>query len=121
MIVWQLTQYPEAGAYRFMPGLLNAALSNPRAVDEFLSARAGGDVARKREMWSKMIADPSGSAELKALLFASQRVALYSSSPWREALARFGLAPTAVEPGYVSVRPIEENRVVLYTNFDLPG
>lgn len=32
------------------------------------------------------------------------------------ALARFGLAPTAFEPGYVSVKPVPENRVMLYSN-----
>lgn len=33
--------------------------------------------------------------------------------------APFGLTATAFEPGYVSVRPIEDNRVTLYTNFEL--
>ncbi|MEZ4294888.1 MAG: hypothetical protein R3B70_07915 [Polyangiaceae bacterium] len=35
-------------------------------------------------------------------------------------LAPFGLRPTDIEAGYVSVRPIEENRVLVYSNFDLP-
>lgn len=35
------------------------------------------------------------------------------------ALARFGLAPTGIEPGYISVRPTEENRVMLYANVPL--
>jgi hypothetical protein len=71
LLVWQLGQYPEAGTYRFMPGLLSIALADPKAVDAFLDKRAGGDTATKREMWTEMIADPSSSAELKALLFAS--------------------------------------------------
>ena len=37
------------------------------------------------------------------------------------ALGAFGLAPTELEIGYVSVRPIPENRVILYTNFPLSG
>jgi hypothetical protein len=37
----------------------------------------------------------------------------------RGALGRFGLAPTGIEPGYVSVRPVEEHRVMLYANFTL--
>lgn len=37
------------------------------------------------------------------------------------ALGRFGLRPTELEAGYVSVRPIEENRVLVYANFDLPA
>ena len=81
LLVWQLGQYPEAGSYRFMPGLLQIALADPKAVDAFLDKRAGGDTAAKREMWTEMIADPSGSAELKALLFASLlRVAKQDSS-----------------------------------------
>lgn len=81
LLVWQLGQYPEAGAYRFMPGLLSIALSDPKAVDSFLDKRANGDTAKKREMWAQMVADPSGSAELKALLFASLlRVANEDSS-----------------------------------------
>ena len=71
LLVWQLGQYPEAGSYRFMPGLLSIALADPKAVDAFLDKRANGDTVRKREMWAEMIADPSSSAELKALLFAS--------------------------------------------------
>ena len=71
LLVWQLGQFPEAGSYRFMPGLLSIALADPKAVDAFLEKRANGDTAKKREMWAEMIADPSGSAELKALLFAS--------------------------------------------------
>lgn len=70
-IVWQLTQYPEPGAYRFMPGLLSIALNDPKAVDDFLSKRANGDSDAKRALWANMIANPAGSAELKALLFAS--------------------------------------------------
>jgi hypothetical protein len=71
LLVWQLGQYPEAGSYRFMPGLLSIALADPKAVDAFLDKRANGDTAKKREIWAEMIADPSSSAELKALLFAS--------------------------------------------------
>ena len=71
LLVWQLGQFPEAGTYHFMPGLLSMALADPKAVDAFLDKRADGDTARKREMWAEMIADPSSSAELKALLFAS--------------------------------------------------
>ncbi len=71
LLVWQFSQYPEAGAYRFMPGLLSMALADPKAVDAFLDKRANGDTAVKHELWNNMIADPSGSAELKALLFAS--------------------------------------------------
>jgi hypothetical protein len=81
LLVWQLGQYPEAGSYRFMPGLLSIALADPKAVDAFLEKRADGDTARKRAIWAEMIADPSGSAELKALLFASLlRVAKDSAS-----------------------------------------
>jgi hypothetical protein len=71
LIVWQLGQFPEVGVYRFMPGLISIALANPKAVDAFLIERAGGDTAISRELWAKMIADPSGSPELKALVFAS--------------------------------------------------
>jgi len=71
LLVWQLGQFPETGTYRFMPGLLSIALSDPKAVDAFLDKRADGDTAKKREMWAAMISDPSSSAELKALLFAS--------------------------------------------------
>jgi hypothetical protein len=71
LLVWQLGQFPEAGSYHFMPGLLSIALADPKGVDAFLDKRANGDTARKREMWAEMIADPSSSAELKALLFAS--------------------------------------------------
>lgn len=35
------------------------------------------------------------------------------------ALALFGLRPTEIRPGYISVKPIPENRVVLYTNVEL--
>jgi len=71
LFVWQLGQFPEAGSYNFMPGLLSIALADPKAVDVFLDKRSNGDTARKREMWAQMIADPSSCAELKALLFAS--------------------------------------------------
>jgi hypothetical protein len=71
LVLWQLGQYPETGAYRFMPGLLSIALADPKAVDAFLNIRAKGDSILKRELWAKMIADPSSSPELKALLFAS--------------------------------------------------
>jgi hypothetical protein len=71
LLVWQLGQFPEAGSYHFMPGLLSIALADPKAVDAFLGKRANGDTARKREMWAELIADPSSSSELKALLFAS--------------------------------------------------
>jgi hypothetical protein len=71
LLVWQLGQYPEVGTYRFMPGLLSIALSDPKAVDAFLDKRANGDTAVKGAMWAEMISDPSSSAELKALLFAS--------------------------------------------------
>ncbi len=71
LFVWQLGQFPEVGPYRFMPGLLSIALGDPKAVDAFLNKRANGDTATKRAMWANMIADPSGSPELKALLFAS--------------------------------------------------
>ncbi|MCB9685584.1 MAG: hypothetical protein H6735_11130 [Alphaproteobacteria bacterium] len=36
-------------------------------------------------------------------------------------LAPFGLGPTEIEPGYVSVRPIEANRVRLYSNVTAGG
>lgn len=70
-IIYQLAQYPESGVYRFMPGLLQMALADPKAVDAFLFERANGDSALKKKLWANMIADPAGSAELKALLFAS--------------------------------------------------
>ncbi len=92
MLVWQLSQYPESGAYRFMPGLLSMALADPKAVDAFLNDRAGGDTAKKRVMWAAMIADPAGSAELKALLFGSLlKVANEDSAnaAARDALAEF--------------------------------
>lgn len=37
------------------------------------------------------------------------------------ALARFGMRPTEMEAGYVSVQPREENRVLVYANFELPA
>ena len=36
------------------------------------------------------------------------------------ALAAFGMRPTDIEVGYVSVKQIPENRVLLYTNVELP-
>src|SRR5688572_5977433 len=92
LFVWDLGQYPEAGTYRFMPGLLSIALADPKAVDAFLETRANGDTARKRALWAEMIADPSGSPELKALLFASLlKVAKQDSSDAvaRDALTEF--------------------------------
>ena len=70
-LVWQSPQYPEPGAYRFMPGLIKMALADPKVVDAFLMARANNDPAKKRALWAAMIADPASSAELKALMFAS--------------------------------------------------
>jgi hypothetical protein len=70
-LVYQLGQYPESSLYRFMPGLLEMALAKPKAVDAFLSKRAGGNAQKKRALWTNMINDPAGSAELKALMFAS--------------------------------------------------
>jgi hypothetical protein len=70
-LVWQSPQFPEPGLPRFMPGLLQMALADPKAVDAFLSVRAGNDPAKKRALWASMIADPASSAELKALMFAS--------------------------------------------------
>ena len=92
LLVWQFGQYPEEGAYRFMPGLLSIALADPKAVDAFLNERANGDIAKKQAMWAAMIDDPSSSAELKALLFASLiKVAKEDSSTGRarEALGEF--------------------------------
>ncbi|MEO8577925.1 MAG: hypothetical protein ABI556_14550, partial [Gemmatimonadales bacterium] len=70
-IVWQSPQYPEPGAVRFMPGLLQMALADPKVVDAFLMKRANNDVYKKRALWAAMMADPASSAELKALMFAS--------------------------------------------------
>jgi hypothetical protein len=80
-IVWQLGQYPEPGLYRFMPGLLSMALANPKAVDAFLLKRANGNQVAKRALWKSMISDPAGSAELKALIFASLLTAAKEEDP----------------------------------------
>lgn len=91
-IVWQLGQYPEPGSYQFMQGLLSMALADPKAVDAFLGKRANGDPAVKRVLWQKMTADPGGSAELKALLFASLLTAAKQDNPnvvARDAVAGF--------------------------------
>ena len=80
-LVWQSPQYPEPGAYRFMPGLLQMALANPKVVDGFLSQRALNDPAKKRALWAAMIADPASSAELKALMFASLLTAAKQPNP----------------------------------------
>jgi hypothetical protein len=70
-LVWQLSQYPEPGAYPFMPGLLEMAFSNPKLVDAFVAKRAGNDPAKKRAIWNSMVADPGSSAEVKALVFTA--------------------------------------------------
>jgi hypothetical protein len=85
LLAWQLGQFPEPGMYRFMPGLLSMALSDPRAVDAFLAERANGDSALKRQKWAKMISDPAGSPEMKALLFASLLKAARADNPGADA------------------------------------
>jgi len=88
-LVWISPQYPEPGADRFMPGLIQMALANPKVVDGFLSQRAGGDPAKKRALWTAMIEDPASSAELKALMFASLLTAARQPNP--DLLARQSL------------------------------
>lgn len=80
-LVWQLGQFPEPGLYRFMPGLLSMALANPKAVDAFLLKRTNGNQVAKKSLWKSMIADPAGSAELKALIFASMLTAAKDGDP----------------------------------------
>ena len=89
-IVWKLTQYPQPGAYAFMPGLLKMAFSDPKAVDAFILKRAGNDPYRERAIWQSMIADPGSSAEVKALLFSALLKAAKQSNPTPE--ARMSLA-----------------------------
>ena len=88
-LVWQSPQYPEPGAYRFMPGLLQMALADPKVVDAFLMKRAGNDATKKRALWTAMINDPASSAELKALMFASLLTA--AKQPDANAFARQSL------------------------------
>ena len=103
-----------------LPGYLAWDMYRPRALDE---------------VFDVVLCDPPFNRVSLAQLFAALRVVCRGdfATPIAlchlarraddvcAALARFGLAPTAVEPGYVSVRPTEENRVLLYANFDLPG
>jgi hypothetical protein len=91
-LVWQSPQYPEPGVVRFMPGLLQMALADPKVVDAFLMQRAGNDPAKKRALWSAMIADPASSADLKALMFASLLTAARqpnAPSPAQQSLREF--------------------------------
>lgn len=53
----------------------------------------------------------SGTPRLALCYLASRSTALLGT------FAPFGLAPTGVALGYVSVRPIEENRIELFANF----
>lgn len=80
-ILWQSAQYPEPGVFAFMDGLVEMAFADPKRVDAFISKRAGGDPARKRELWQKMVLTPSDSAEFKALLFASLLTVANQSNP----------------------------------------
>jgi hypothetical protein len=91
MLVWKLPQYPEPGAYRFMEGLLPKALANPQTVDAFLSRQAGGNAVKKRALWTAMIADPAGSAELKALMLAALVTTATEANPDPTAVASMHL------------------------------
>ncbi|HUF08298.1 MAG TPA: tectonin domain-containing protein, partial [Rhodothermales bacterium] len=72
VFVWQSPQYPEPGLYHFLGrDVLERALADPNAVDQFVTNRAGGDAAKKQAIWRRMMTSPGLSPELKALVFAS--------------------------------------------------
>jgi hypothetical protein len=64
-----------------MPGLLEMAFSDPKAVDAFVANRAGNDLGRKRAIWASMIDNPGSSAEVKALMFAALLTAAKQPNP----------------------------------------
>jgi len=81
VFVWQSPQYPEPGLYRFLGrDVLDRALADPKAVDQFVTQRAGGDAAKKQAIWKTMLTTPGASAELKALALASLMTIAESSS-----------------------------------------
>jgi len=84
-LVWQSPQYPAAGAYAYMPGLLEMAFSNPKIVDAFVTKRALGDPNKKRAIWASMVADPGSSPEVKALLFSALLTAARQPNPSADA------------------------------------
>lgn len=70
--VWQSPQYPEPGVYHFLSReVLEHAFADPKAVDAFISNRAGGDATKKKELWDKMIVTPGLSPEFKTLALAA--------------------------------------------------
>ena len=71
-IVWQSSQYPEPGVAAFInPAIVQLAFNDVAYVDAFLTKRAGGNAARKQELWGQMINTPNESPEFKALIFAT--------------------------------------------------
>lgn len=106
--------------FAHLPGFLRWDLYRPRPLDE---------------RFDVIFCDPPFRKVTLAQLFTALRVLCHGdfATPIllchladreldvRGALARFALVPTGVEPGYVSVRPLPENRVMLYANVPLPG
>ncbi|HSB11673.1 MAG TPA: tectonin domain-containing protein [Blastocatellia bacterium] len=71
-IIWQSAQYPEPGVSAFInPAIVQLAFNDVAYVDAFLKKRAGGDAARKQQLWDQMINTPNESPEFKALIFST--------------------------------------------------
>ena len=71
-IVWQSAQYPEPGVAAFTnTAIVQLAFNDVAYVDAFLNKRAGGNAAKKQELWGQMINTPNESPEFKALIFAA--------------------------------------------------
>ena len=71
-IVWKSAQYPEPGVAAFInPAIVQLAFNDVAYVDAFLNKRAGGNAAKKQELWGQMIGTPNESPEFKALIFAA--------------------------------------------------
>ena len=110
--------------FAHLPGFLRWDLYRPQALD--------GDADSRPDV---IFCDPPFRKVTLAQLFTALRVLCRDdfgapillchlrsrAADVVGALARFGLQPTNVEPGYVTVKPTEENRVLLYANFALPA
>lgn len=106
--------------FAYLPGFLQWDIHRPRALPE---------------RFDLIVCDPPFTNVSLARLFTALRVLCQDdfATPILlchlasravdvcGALARFGLRPTGIEAGYVSVRPTEENRVLVYANCDLPA
>jgi len=71
-IFWRFAQYPEPGVAAFInTAIVQLAFNDVAYVDAFLNKRAGGNAAKKQELWGQMINTPNESPEFKALIFAA--------------------------------------------------